>query len=303
MATLRKVGYGAPTDKCAVTVRLGAEKGIFEEEGLDLSVKVVFGGPEIAAAYESGELQIGEMGSPPAINAIAAGKPFKIIGSGCRQRAHMFFGVRKGINSFQELKGKRLGLLGLGSCPDWIARKMLAEEGLDPDTDVTFVPLLGEYPRIVEIMEEGRIDCCLASEPNLSIGEDKGVLDVWAAGFDEPYLPHYQWIVRVARNDLVEDDPDLVAAVLRGCRRSAHYAAEHVDEWVAFAARQYGTNERAARRAVERELPHFQLDCQIDMPGLQSAVDMQHQLNGIPGPMKAEEFVDLRFQPDLSAAA
>lgn len=303
MSTLRKVEYGAPTDKCAVTVRLGAEKGIFEEEGLDLSVKVVFGGPEIAAAYESGELQIGEMGSPPAINAIAAGKPFKIIASGCRQRAHMFLGVRKGINSFADLKGKRLGLLGLGSCPDWIARKMLAEEGLEADTDVTFVPLLGEYPRIVEIMEEGRIDACLASEPNLSIGEDKGVLDVWAAGFDEPYLPHYQWIVRVARNDLVENDPDLVAAVLRGCRRSAHYAAEHVDEWVAFAARQYGTNERAARRAVERELPHFQLDCQIDMPGLQSAVDMQHQLKGIPRPMKAEEFVDARFQPDLASAA
>ena len=32
---LRTVQYGAPTDKCAVTVRLGIEKGIFEEEGLD----------------------------------------------------------------------------------------------------------------------------------------------------------------------------------------------------------------------------------------------------------------------------
>ena len=74
-------------------MRLGIEKGIFEQEGLHLSVKVVFGGPEIAEAYESGELQIGEIGSPPAINAIAAGMPFKIIASGCRQRAHLFFGV------------------------------------------------------------------------------------------------------------------------------------------------------------------------------------------------------------------
>lgn len=303
MAALRKLDYGAPTDKCAVTVRLGIENGIFEAEGIDLAVKVVFGGPEIAAAYESGALMIGEMGSPPAINAIAAGKAFRIIASGCRRRANMFFGARKGISSFAELKGKRLGLLGIGSCPDWIARKMLMHEGLEPDKDVTFVPLLSEYPRIVDIMEEGRIDCCLASEPNLSIGEERGVLDVWAAGFDAPYLPDYQWIVRVARTDLIEREPELVAAVLRGCRRSAHYAAEHVDEWVAFAAWQYGTNERAARRAVERELPHFELDCRLDMPGLQRSLDMQYELGGIDRPLQAEDVADLRFQPALSAAA
>ena len=303
MSKLTKIEYGVPTDKSADTVRLGVEKGIFEEEGLDLSVQVVFGGPEIAAAYGSGELRIGEIGSPPAINAIAAGKPFKIVASGCRRRAHMFFGVRKGIRSFEELKGKKLGLLGIGSCPDWIARKILKQHGLEPGKDVAFTPLLKDYPRIIDIMEEGGIDACLAVEPNLSIGEEKGLLDVWAAGFDEPYLPHYQWVVRVARTDLIESDPELVAAVMRGCRRSAHYAAQHVDEWVAFAARQFSASEWAVMRAIERELPHYHLDCRIDMSGLQVAVDMQHELGGIARPMQAEDFVDLRFQPDLSTIA
>ena len=59
MPKLRKVQYGAPTDKCAFGIRLGIEKGIFEREGLDLSVKTVFGGPELAEAYDSGELEIG----------------------------------------------------------------------------------------------------------------------------------------------------------------------------------------------------------------------------------------------------
>lgn len=303
MAALRKVEYGAPTDKSADTVRLGIEKCIFEEEGLDLSVKVVFGGPEIAAAYGSGELLIGEMGSPPAINAIAAGIPFKIIASGCRQRAHMFFGVRKGIDSFDALKGKRLGLLGIGSCPDWVARKILSQHGLDPEKDVTFVPLLGRYPRIIDIMEDGEIDACIAMEPNLAVGEEKGLLDVWAAGFDAPYLPRFQWEVRVARNDLIERDPDLVAAVLRGCRRSAHYAARNVDEYVEFAARQFDIDARAVQRALTREASHYHLDCHVDLPGLQVAVDMQHDLGGIDRPMRAEDFVDLRLQPDISVAA
>jgi len=303
MSALKKVEYGAPTDKSADTVRFGIERGVFEAEGLDLSVKVVFGGPEIAAAYGSGALQIGEMGSPPAINAIAAGAPFKIVSSGCRRRAHMFLGVRKGIDTFAALKGKRLGLLGLGSCPHWIARKMLTQHGLAPDTDITFVPLLERYPRIVDILESGEIDACIAMEPNLSIGEAKGLLDVWAAGFDDPYLPDFQWEVRVACTDLIEGDPELVAAVMRGCRRAAHLAARNPDDFAGFAARQFGIGEAVVRRALDREAPYYHLDGQIDLAGLQVAVDMQQELGGIERPMRAEEFTDLRFQPDLSAAA
>lgn len=302
MAALRKIEYGLPSGNDALTVRLGIARGIFEAEGLDLSARIVFGGPELAAAYDSGELPIGGIGSPSGLNAMAAGKRFKIIGSGCRQRAHMFLGVAKGIHGYQELRGKRLGLLSLGSCPSWIVRKILIHNGLDPDEDVTLVPLLAEYPRIVEILQEGRIDAFLATEPNLSIGEERGVLDLWAAAYEAPYLPHFQWIVRVANTDFIEREPDLVAAVLRGCQRSAHYAARHADEFAAFVAQLYGASEQAARRAVARELPLYQLDCQIDMAGLQASLDMLHEFGSVERFLRAEDFTDLRFQPGLSAA-
>jgi hypothetical protein len=45
--------YGVPTDKCGLQLRLGIEKGFFRDEGLVLAVPVVFGGPEIAAAYDT----------------------------------------------------------------------------------------------------------------------------------------------------------------------------------------------------------------------------------------------------------
>ncbi|MBL1416482.1 MAG: ABC transporter substrate-binding protein [Moritella sp.] len=261
MAKLTKIEYGLPSGNDALTVRLGIEKGIFEEEGIDLSTRIVFGGPELADAFDSGDLPIGGIGSPSGINAMATGKRFKIIGSGCRQRAHMFLGVRKGIENYEALKGKRIGLLSIGSCPSWIVRKILIHQGLDPDTDVTLVPLMEDYPRIVEFLEDGKIDAFLATEPNLSIGEDKGILDIWAAAYEEPYLPDYQWIVRVANTDFIEREPDIVAAVLRGCQRSAHYAIAHADEFATFMAKLYNASEEATRRAVARETPHYQLDC------------------------------------------
>lgn len=297
---LRKVEYGRPTDKCAISVQLGVQKGFFEDEGIDLSVRTVFGGPQIAEAYDVGELDIGEMGSPPAINAIAEGKAFKIVGSGIRQKANMFFAVRKGISTYQELEGKRIGMLGKGSCPDWIMQKILRSEGVNPEL-VEFVPLLDDYPKVIEIMEEGDIDACIAIEPNISIGEHREILDYWVAAFEAPYLPNYQWIVHVARNELIDEDPGLISGVLQGCRRSAHYAANNISEWADMAVTLYGTNQAVMRSAIERELPHLHLDGHIDMEGLQTSVDLQLELGGISNAMNAGDFVDLRFQPDLTA--
>lgn len=297
MACLKQVTYGVPSGNDALTVRFGIANGIFAAEGIELAIKIVFGGPEIAAAFDSGEAPIGSLGSPSGIPPMAAGKRFRIIASGCRQKAHMFLGVRKDIPDYQGLKGKRIGLLSIGSCPSWIVRRMLACHGLDADRDVTLVPLLTDYPRILEFIADGHIDACLATEPNLSIGEDRGILDVWAAAYEESYLPQFQWIVRVANTDFIARQPELVAAVLRGCRKSAHLAATHTDEFVRFVADYYNAGEAAVQRAIARELPRYQLDCQVDMTGLQNAVDMMHDLGGIARPMAAEDLTDLRFLP------
>ncbi len=303
MAALRKIEYGVPTEESGVTVRLGIEQGIFAEEGLDVSMKTVFGGPQIAAAFDSGELLIGEMGSPPAINAIAAGMRFRIIASGCRQQAQMYLCVRSDIEDYEGLRGTRLGLLGLGSCPDWIARQILASHGLDAEKDLTIVPLLKDHGKIVAMIEDGRLDAALCAEPIASIGEERGIMKVWAAGYDHPAMRHFQWLVRVARSDLIEQEPDLIAAVLRGCRRAAHYAADNQDQLVDLMIRHHGADEASARRALARDMPRYELDCRLDMAGLQKAVEMQLDLGGIEREIAAESLVDPRFQPALSDAA
>ena len=66
----QSISYGVPTDRCGLQLRLGIEKGFFREEGIDLSLRVVFGGPEIAAELDSGRLHIGELGTPPGLTAI-----------------------------------------------------------------------------------------------------------------------------------------------------------------------------------------------------------------------------------------
>ena len=163
----------------------------------------------------------------------------KLSAAACVGRRICILGT-PGLNSWEDLKGKRLGMLSRGSCPEWFVRAMLVARGLNPDHHLVWVGLLDEYPRIIEVMKEGRIDAGIMVEPNMAIGEEDGVINCWGAVYDEPSLPPFQWIIHVARPDFIEREPEVVRAVLRACRRSAHYAAEHVDEWVEFGTRQYG---------------------------------------------------------------
>jgi NitT/TauT family transport system substrate-binding protein len=293
---LRTVDFGTPSNNDALSVRFGIREGVFERLGIDLRVRTLFGGPAIAAAFDSGEIGIGSLGSPSGLVPLAAGARFKVVGSGCRQAAHMYLGVRKSVSSYAELKGCRIGVLSIGSCPSWIVHRMLRCHGLDPGKDVQLVALHDRYPRIIELVESGELDACLVTEPNLSIGESRELLDVWAAAYEAPYLPRFQWIVRVANEQLLHRDPELVATVLAGCNASAQLAVEHCEPFVHFVAHYYGVEPSAVQAGMRRELPRYQVNGTLDLDGLELAVDLMHELGGIEQKLVLESFCDLQFQ-------
>ena len=288
--------YGAPTDKDAATVRFGIEKGFFRRAGIDLRIKVVFGGPPLAASYDSGAIQMGEIGSPPAIAALGKGARFVIVGSGVWRKAHMYFGARHGINSWEDMRGRRLGLLTRGSCPEWFVRGMLAHHGFNPDNHLTYVPLHDEYPRIAAVLAEGRIDAGIMVEPNMSIAEHNGSVRCWGAVYEQPYFPNFQWVVQVARPDFIAREPELLRMVLAGTREAARYAVANPDEFAGFLSRLFDIPLGVATAAVARQANHLHVDGKIDMAGLNEMIALQRRLGALNTPMRADDITDLIFQ-------
>ena len=288
--------YGVPTDKCGLQLRLGIEKGFFREEGVDLVVQVVFGGPEIAAAYDSGRLKIGELGTPPGLTAIGKGARFKIVGSSVRRGAVQYFVARAEFTDWPALAGSKLGVLTIGSCSYWFMREVVSHYGLDPDADVGIVGLGPRYPQVVDLVSGGELAGAIISEPNVSMGEAAGGFNVWLGLNRVDFVPSMQWSIVVANEDALRDDPELLGAVLRGCRRSYRYAAENRDEWATFGARYFGISREVMARSIAREIDDLHFDNQIDLPGLGAAIELQRKLGGIVGELRTRDIVDLRFQ-------
>jgi ABC-type nitrate/sulfonate/bicarbonate transport system substrate-binding protein len=291
------IEYGVPTDRCGLQLRLGIEKGFFRDEGIDLALRIVFGGPEIAAEFDSGRLKIGELGTPPGLTAMAKGARFKIVGSSVRRGAVQYFVVHPRFGDWQDLLGSNLGALSRGSCSDWYMREVLAHHAIDPDNDVTIIGLGPRYPQILRLLADGELDGAIISEPHVTIGEQAGLFNVWLGLNSLDFVPRMQWSIMVANDNVLAQEPNLVAAVLRGCRRSYRYAAQNRAEWADFGARYFGIEHDTMTKSIDREFKDLHFDCEIDLEGMGAAIALQQKLGAMTLPIRLADIVDARFSP------
>lgn len=294
-----KLDYGIPTDKEGLQIRLGVERGFFRDEGIDLNLRIVFGGPEIAAAYDSGELKVGELGSPPGTTAIARGARFRVIASAVRRHAVQYLVAAPAVRDWPDLRGKTAAALSIGSCSYWFMRMVLQKHGIDPDADLQVVGLGPRYPRVLELFASGELHAAVISEPNVSIGEARGLFRILQALTDSDFCPTMQWSIVVANQRTISEDPQLLRAVLRALRRSHQYCFDHPEEWAAFGARCYATDAATMTRSIERERPYLYADCELELEHLQQAIDLQRRLGAIHVQMTAAEM----FAPGLTPAS
>ena len=294
---MRAVQYGIPTDKEAIQLRLGIARGLFHDQGLDLSLRIVFGGPEIAAAYDSGALKFGELGSPPATTVLSKGARFRIVGSSVRRRALQYFVAHPSITDWKDLRGKTAAALSIGSCSYWFMREVLGRHGLDPDHDLRVIGMGARYPRVTELFASGEVQAAVLSEPNVSIGEHSGAFRIMQGLTDPAFCPTMQWSVIVANQQTIAAEPDLVRAVLRGCVSSYRYAGAHPGELTAFGADYFGIPRATMEQSIAREADGQHTECELDLPGLRQAIDLQLRLKAFSVPLRVEDIVDLRFLP------
>ena len=71
------------------------------------------------------------------------------------------------INSISDLKGKTIYATGQGTTPEYALRYVLAQNGIDPDKDVT-IEFLAEHAELAAKMVSGDVTIGLLPEPNVT---------------------------------------------------------------------------------------------------------------------------------------
>jgi NitT/TauT family transport system substrate-binding protein len=207
---------------------IGVDKGLFEKELGDtkLTQQQFNAGTEEVSALLGGSLDIGFIGSGPAINAYAKsnGEAVRLI-SGVTSGGAQFV-TTPDINKPEDLIGKTVVTPSLGNTQDVSLKKWLADKKLTGKVQVTNL----ENAQTLDAFKGGQVQAAWLPEPWSS----RLVLEAGAKVFlDEKELwpdGKFPTTVLIVRTQFLNEHPQTVKAFLKGLVASIGYANDNPED-------------------------------------------------------------------------
>ena len=170
-AEARTVNVAVPTLSMVVIAFTAAkEKGYYQEEGLDVNLVVMRDTLGISALI-GGNADFASM-SGAGFTAILGGVPLRFVFSSFFRPMFWLY-AKPEIQDVKSLKGKRVGVTGLGSGPDNLLRETLKRNGLEGGRDATILAL-GLPSTVATALRAGTVDAGTISPPFNFMVKDAG---------------------------------------------------------------------------------------------------------------------------------
>ncbi|HLY65539.1 MAG TPA: ABC transporter substrate-binding protein [Chloroflexota bacterium] len=159
------------------------DEGMFKQNGLDVQLTYIESSKGIPAVI-SGETQVANIGGPETLSAVAGGAD--LITVACESPTWPFvMQVVPGINSMQDLKGKKIGVSNFGSTSDIATRIALQHENLDPNKDVAIIAV-GSASNRLAALKSGAIQGGMSYPPDSYTLEAQGFKTIFDLGAQHP---------------------------------------------------------------------------------------------------------------------
>jgi ABC-type nitrate/sulfonate/bicarbonate transport system substrate-binding protein len=275
-------------------INFGISKGYFAKEGIDLQVVTITGGVEAVTAAAAGEADLGGMGSPILVGAVA-GVPITIIGSPPASGQHFVLVSKPQYKSFAELKGKPVspGSPGQGTIQ---AFNVIAKaKGFKP-SDFQYVNA-GTSGNALAALQTGKVEAVITSEIVGVKAELEGFGKVLESAAD--YFGHYQHSFIFATKSFINEKPETVRGFLAAYRKTVDYLKAHPDEAIEFAVKELHQDAIPYTKVYAKEIPAWDTSGRIDFAGTEHALTILKDLGDIDpkSQVTAHQIVDEQFLP------
>jgi len=213
-----RVGYIGLT--CEAPIFTAVEKGFFKEEGLEVSL-VKCDWKNYKDVLALGGYDITHHLVMYFLKPIEQGLDVKFTGGIHRGCLRVQAGVKSNIRSVKDLRGKRIGVPGMGTPPFIFANRVLGANGIDPSKEITWLV----YPagELGLALDKGEVDAVADSEPIGSILLEQGkVRNIADQAADAPYNEEYCCAVLVNGKFLARN-PKATAAATRALLKAAKW--------------------------------------------------------------------------------
>ena len=165
------------------------------------------------------------------------------------------------VQSIKDLAGKTIVAAGKGSTPEYALRYLLAENGIDPDSDVT-IDWKSEHSECVAALASGQATIALLPQPFVTVAQSKieGLRMALDLTKEWDALDNGSSLITgviVARREVVEANPAAVNEFLKEYAASVDY----VNANTADAAALIGEYSIVDAAVAEKALPYCNIVC------------------------------------------
>ena len=154
------------------SIWVAEDKGLFRKHGIDVEVIVVGGGgARVVSSLVAGDLHFSVGGGEGSVRSQIRGADTVIAASSLSKGLQRIM-ARPEIKSYQELKGRRIGITQYGSAAHLVLILMLQKWNMR--TDQVQILQVGSSPAMLASLDKGGIDAAVLTLPTFFIAEDRG---------------------------------------------------------------------------------------------------------------------------------
>lgn len=282
----RVVNLAVPASSVSqVPFYVSQERGYYKEEGLEVNL-IVMSAPVANLALIGQNVEFSTVPTA-ALSAALRGAPLRVIFNAF-YRPLVWLYSKPELRAVKDLKGKRVGVAGIGSGPDHLLRELLRQNGLEPGRDVTILGL-GVQSNLFTALSTGGIDASVFVIPWSSKAGDAGFYEL--VSFVNQDIVQFQGSI-VLREELMRSDPSVVEKFLRATVKGFLYARAIRNGTILVLARNLKVEEKAAAKIYDLAKSALTEDGTVSEVTQKKALDFIGKVQGLKEPGPVERFFD-----------
>ena len=297
MADLIKINAGFATiGQGAGPMMVTWKAGLFHKHGLNVDRPPVMGGARgVVRGLMSGEIQFGNLAAPAPLRANLKGEADVVfLTGGINQQ---FVVGRPGLNSSQELAGKKIGTVADGGIGDALVKFVIAKLAAAGIRGLREVPIAHGAAAEMDAILSGKVDAVVGTPPQCIDAIRHGCK--YLIDFAE-YGLNYALGGIAGRRDYIENNPDITHKFIKAYVEGMHRYHTDRDFTVDVQADYSGIADRTiAEETYDLTQPGMPRAPYPVVASLQTLLDfMANELPEARG-AEAKNFVDDRFIREL----
>lgn len=288
------VGRAIVTAYAFAVLEVGSEAKTWDSVGLKLEISSFRGDAQMQQAMTAGSIDIG-LGSGPAMGYHSKGVPAIAVAAmyGAPTDMAIVIGNNGIVRSVADLKGKKLAVTTAGSLTDWLVHELSRRQGWGSE-GIQSVPMGSTEARLAAL-QSGEI---AGSVQDQGVGytlqeQGKGRVFMGFGNFVQKFYTH----VIFARDDVIAQNPDLVARFLRGWFRTVVWMKSHKKETVRIAAAVVGSSEAVVARLYDEDMASFSTNGSWDLDSIEAVRKSLKELGIVETEPDIKSMYTPRFVP------